>query len=89
MTDRQVEPITFHFLSDGHVKQSKRCLCLGGERAAAGEPGQRGEAAADGRAVRVALPAAARLDVPRQEVRVAASPPPKLCSQKQASNLQE
>lgn len=45
------------------------CLCLGGERQAAGEPGQRGEAAADGRAVRVALPAAAPLDVLRQEVR--------------------
>lgn len=45
------------------------CLCLGGERHAAGEPGQRGEAAADGRAVRVALQAAAPLDVLRQEVR--------------------
>lgn len=45
------------------------CLCLGGERHAAGEPGQRGEAAADGRAVRVAVPAAAPLDALRQEVR--------------------
>lgn len=45
------------------------CLCLAGERHAAGEPGQRGEAAADGRAVRVAVPAAAPLDALRQEVR--------------------
>lgn len=45
------------------------CLCLGGERHAAGEPGQRGEAAADGRAVRVAVPAAAPLDALCQEVR--------------------
>lgn len=43
--------------------------CVGGEGAAAGERGESEEAAGDGGAVRVALSAAARLDVLCQEVR--------------------
>lgn len=49
-------------------RTSCSCLCFGGERHAAGEPGQCGEAAADDRAVRAAVPAAL-LDALRQEVR--------------------
>lgn len=50
------------------------CLCLWGERAAAGERGQPGEAAGDGRAVWVAVSAAALLDVLHQEVGVFSRP---------------